>query len=82
MVNVIKQEVKMKESLRKRLELICEFCKVKATIINGSLRIIDKTNLTYLEPYGIIINDITFLVLITLMEYLLKIFTTRLNYSN
>ncbi len=45
MVNVIKQEVRMKESLRKRLEFICEFCKVKPTIINGNLRIIDKTNL-------------------------------------
>ena len=47
MVNIIKQEVKMEESLRKRLEFICEFCKVKLTIINGNLRIIDKTNLAY-----------------------------------
>ena len=51
MVNVIKQEVRMEESLRKRLEFICEFCKVKSTIINGNLRMIDKTNLTYLEPH-------------------------------
>ena len=48
MVNVIKQEVRMEESLRNRLEFICEFCKVKSTIINGNLRMIDKTNLTYL----------------------------------
>lgn len=61
MVNVIKQEVRMEESLRKRLEFICEFCRVKPTIINGNLRTIDKTNLTYLEPHRIIINDITFL---------------------
>ena len=62
MVNVIKQEVRMEESLRKRLEFICEFCRVKPIIINGNLRTIDKTNLTYLEPHRIIINDITFLV--------------------
>ena len=43
MVNVIKQEVRMEESLRKRLEFICEFCRVKPTIINGNLRTIDKT---------------------------------------
>ena len=61
MVNVIKQEVRMEESLRKRLEFICEFCRVKPIIINGNLRTIDKTNLTYLEPHRIIINDITFL---------------------
>ena len=61
MVNVIKQEVRVKESLRKRLEFIYEFCRVKPIIINGNLRTIDKTNLTYLEPHRIIINDITFL---------------------
>lgn len=61
MVNIIKQEVRMEESLRKRLEFICEFCRVKPIIINGNLRTIDKTNLTYLEPHRIIINDITFL---------------------
>ena len=62
MVNVIKQEVRMEESLRKRLEFICEFCSVKPIIINGNLRMIDKTNLTYLEPHRIIINNNTFLV--------------------
>jgi hypothetical protein len=30
-------------------------------IINGSIRKIDRTNLTYVEPHRIIINDITFL---------------------
>lgn len=62
MVNVIKQEVRMEEHLRKRLEFICVFCRVKPIIINGNLRTIDKTNLTYLEPHRIIINNNTFLV--------------------
>lgn len=57
MVNVIKQEVRMEESLRKRLEFICEFCKVKSTIINGNLRMIDKTNLAYIEPHRIYIKN-------------------------
>lgn len=48
MINVIKQEVRMEESLRKRLEFICEFCRVKPIIINGNLRTIDKANLIYL----------------------------------
>ena len=75
MVNVIKQEVRMEESLRKRLEFICEFCKVKSTIINGNLRMIDKTNLTYLEPHRIIINGITFLA----FNYSNEIFIENLN---
>ena len=59
--NVVKQVVKIKEHLRKKLEFICEFCGIKTIIINGNLRTIDKINLTYLEPHRIIINDITFL---------------------
>ena len=57
MVNVIKQEVRMEESLRKRLEFICEFCNTTPTIINGSIRRVEHTNLTYIEPHRIIIND-------------------------
>ena len=56
-----KQEVIIEESLKKKLELICEFSNTTLKIINGSIRKIDRTNLTYVEPHRIIINDITFL---------------------
>ena len=61
MVNIIKQEIVIEESLKKKLELICEFSNTTLKIINGSIRKIDRTNLTYVEPHRIIINDITFL---------------------
>lgn len=62
MVNIIKEEITLEESLKKKLEFICDFAKVKPTIINGSIRKFDKTNLTYIEPHRIIINNITFLI--------------------
>ena len=61
MVRVITQEIDMEESLRKRLEIICDFCNTTPIFINGSIRRIDKTNLSYIEPHRIIINDMTFL---------------------
>jgi len=61
MVNIIKQEVVIEESLKMKLELICEFLNTTLKIINGSIRKIDRTNLTYVEPHRIIINDVTFL---------------------
>ena len=61
MVNIIKEEIALDESLKKKLKFICDFAKVKSTIINGSIRKIDKSNLTYIEPHIIIINNITFL---------------------
>ena len=61
MVNIIKEEIALDDSLKKKLKFICDFAKVKPTIINGSIRRIDKTNLTYIEPHRIIINNTTFL---------------------
>ena len=50
MVNIIKEELPIEESLKRKLELICEFSKTTLTIINGNIRKIDRTNLTYIEP--------------------------------
>ena len=61
MVNIIKEELSLEETLKKKIEFICDFTKTTPIIINGSIRKIDKTNLTYIEPHRIIINDITFL---------------------
>ena len=62
MVNIIKEEIPIEESLKKKLEFICEFAITTPTIINGNIRKIDKTNLTYIEPHRIIIKGINFLV--------------------
>ena len=62
MVNIIKEELPIEESLRKKLELICEFAKTTSKIINGNIRKIDRTNLTYIEPNRIIIKNKTFLI--------------------
>ena len=61
MIKVIKEEIEIEESLKQRILIICDFCNTTPTILNGSIRRIDKTNFTYLDPYKIIINDIAFL---------------------
>ena len=57
MVKIIKQELKFEECLKQRLEFICEFSKVTPTFINGSIRKLEKTNLTYIEPHRVIIKN-------------------------
>ena len=61
-VKIIKQELEFEECLKQRLEFICEFSKVTPTFINGSIRKLERTNLTYIEPHRVIIKNITFLV--------------------
>lgn len=56
MVNIIKEELLIEESLKKKLELICEFSKVAPTIINGNIRKIDKTNLLILNPIELLLK--------------------------
>ena len=45
-LKIIKQELQFEECLKQRLEFICEFVKVTTTFINGSIRELEKTNLT------------------------------------
>lgn len=57
MIKIIKEEIEIEESLELRLKIICNFCNTAPTIINGSIIRVEHTNLTYIEPHRIIIND-------------------------
>ena len=61
MLNIIKEKLEFDEELKKKIEFICNFCNTTPTIINGNIRKIDKTNITYIEPHRIIIKKTTFL---------------------
>ena len=55
MLKAIKSEIPIDYELKKKFELICEFN--TTTIYYGSIRKIDKSNLTYIEPYRVIDDD-------------------------
>ena len=59
---MIKKEIIIEEDLKQKLEIICSFCNTKPKIINGNIRNIEHTNLSYIEPHRVIIKGITFLV--------------------
>lgn len=61
MLNIIIKEVPIDEELKTRIKFMCDFCNIKPTIINGSVRRIEKTNINYIEPHKIIVKDTTFL---------------------
>ena len=47
MINIVKKELEFDDELKKKIEFICGFCNTTPTIINGSIRKVDKTNLFY-----------------------------------
>ena len=58
-MKIIKKELRFEENLKKRLEFICDFSKVTPTFVNGSIRKIEKTNISYIEPHRVIVKDTT-----------------------
>lgn len=61
MINITTKELEIESELKKRIEFICDFCNTKPTFINGNIRNITRSNLSYIEPHRIIIKGITFL---------------------
>ena len=59
MINITIKELEIESELKRKIEFICDFCNTKPTIINGNIRNITKTNLSYIEPHRIIIKGIT-----------------------
>lgn len=61
MIKIVTKELEFDKDLKKRIEFVCDFCNTTPTFINGNIRNIDRTNLSYIEPHRIIIKGITFL---------------------
>ena len=56
-LHIIKKEINMSKELLSKIEWICKMKKVIPEIINGTLRIVEYTNLVYAEPHRVIIKD-------------------------
>ena len=61
MINITKENIEIEDSLNNRIKSITKFLGVKSKIINGNLISIDKTNLAYIEPHKLEVNNITYL---------------------
>ena len=47
----------MSDELKAKIEWSCKFSKKSYEIIEGYLRIVEHTNLTYVEPHKVIIDN-------------------------
>jgi hypothetical protein len=55
-LNITRKEINISEELKSKIEWTCKLKQVKPEIINGSLRIVEHTNLAYVEPHRVIIK--------------------------
>ena len=57
MIKVVKRKINMNDELKSKIEWSCKFSKQKYEVIEGCLRIVEHTNLAYVEPHKVIINN-------------------------
>lgn len=60
-MQIIKEKSDIDEMLEKRIKNILKFLNIKSKIIKGNIIHIPKTNLAYIEPHKLVINNITYL---------------------
>lgn len=61
MINEIRQEILLSPELRKKINWATKYISVKVNIINGALIRLEPTNIAYIDPHKIIVNNNTFL---------------------
>ena len=84
MVNIIKEELSLEKSLRNKIEFMCDFTNNKLTIINSSIRKIDKTNLTiifYQKKRKILLSTLS-IKLMTMIKYKFYLILLLMHMSN
>ena len=61
MLRIIKKKIAITNDLQSKISWACSFANISPEIIEGNLRIIEKTNIAYVEPHRLVIKDKLFL---------------------
>ena len=56
------KELVISEELKRKVEMICRFAYVEYTITNGNIKSIKNTNIAYVKPHIVRINNINYLL--------------------
>ena len=62
MLTIETKELEISKELKRKVEMICKFACVKPTITNGNIKNIKGTNIAYVKPHIIKINNIDYLM--------------------
>ena len=61
MISIVKRNINMTDELRSKIKWACTFNNCVPKIKDGSLKLIEHTNLAYVEPHRVIIKGKLFL---------------------
>ena len=61
MIRIVKREIAIEKELRSKIEWACTFSNCVPKIKNGNLRMVEKSNIAYVEPHCVVIKNKLFL---------------------
>lgn len=62
MLTIETKELEISVELKRKVEMICKFACAKPTITNGDIKSIKGTNIAYVKPHIIKVNNIDYLM--------------------
>jgi len=62
MLTIETKELEISVELKRKVEMICKFACAKPTITNGNIKSIKGTNIAYVKPHIVKINNINYLM--------------------
>ena len=57
MICTVNKKISIEKDLLSKIKWACTFSNCEPKIKNGNLRMLEKTNLAYVEPHSVIIKD-------------------------
>ena len=57
MIRIVKRKLAVEKELLSKIKWACTFSNCEPKIKNGNLRMVEKTNIAYIEPHTAIIKD-------------------------
>lgn len=61
MLTIETKEIKMSDKLKKKIDMICKFTNTTPIISNGSIINIKGTNVAYVNPHKVKINNVIYM---------------------
>lgn len=82
MLTIETKELEISEKLRRKIEMMCKFLCVKSIIINGSIKSIKETNIAYVKPHTVIINDNNYFIFEECDDVFINSFDNKIKFKD
>lgn len=82
MLTIETKELVISDKLRKKIEMICKFLCVKTIIINGSIKSIKETNIAYVKPHTVIINNNNYFIFEECDDVFINNFNNKIKFKD